>query len=349
MTVAYVECAFRRSDEAFWVPILPTGIYTKDLGRAIKDRFELVTSDVHVSDPVTCVPYPGRKWIMPYEPVKVWITPLGEPPGDMCLLLPNCKNKVKTSIGTDESDDPDMPFHAVRSGRKPGIYMSKADMMGQVIGLPDAEYKTFASLVEANAYLQGGEGVGERELMSAGSRARHPPPKSTSPALIDDVDAEATASLGVVDAVFHCVLDPGNKAGFCVAAIYPSSNHAKMQLHKFKITNARNAARSELISSKLVLQACTSLPGFFQGRTLVRMYCMSTYATNAVNDYARNQSVFAGANASVMTRLATLVKQNKCRAFWSSSTDGNMANVSTLAIQLRLSNGEGSTHVDDDD
>ncbi|MGH9854118.1 MAG: viroplasmin family protein, partial [Blastocatellia bacterium] len=46
-------------------------------------------------------------------------------------------------------------FYAVRSGREPGIYRTWDECKAQVDGYAKAEYKSFSSLQEAEAYLNG--------------------------------------------------------------------------------------------------------------------------------------------------------------------------------------------------
>lgn len=46
-------------------------------------------------------------------------------------------------------------FYAVRKGNNPGIYETWAECRAQVSGFPNAEYKGFASLNEAEAYISG--------------------------------------------------------------------------------------------------------------------------------------------------------------------------------------------------
>ncbi len=369
---AYVECAFRWGQDAFWVPILPAGIYVKDLARAIKARLDCLTSEIFIAHPVTARPYPGKRWVRPYEPVRVWVVPLGQVPNvgvgaeegadggvddadvDMCS---STAGGAKCSLEDNAADPADpaaadpaaMPFHAVRVGRKPGIYLSKSEVNPQIIDYAGAEYKAFASFAEADAYLRGSEAtaaaaVGERELMSAGSRAKHPPSKSTSPALVDAAAASpsATASavasapaLGIIDAVFHCLADAETKTAYCVAVLYPASSRAAALTRKFIIEDATSPARAELTSMLLVLQACVDLPGC-SARTLIRTYCASTYATNAANDYAVNKTAFSGANGAVMAALAALLKTAKVRAFWTAQTDAVLAPIIRQAVALRL-------------
>ena len=359
---AYIECAFRWGEDAFWVPILPTGIYVKDLARAIKDRFDCVTSDMFVAHPVTAVPYPGKKWLMPYEPVRVWVVPLGQmPPTISSLTLPAqiCGEEYNAPYAAANANSPasadghrssspiantdeDMPFHAVRAGRKTGIFLSKAEVLPQVVDFPGAEYKTFASFAEASAYLTGSlAAVGERDLMSAGSRAKHPPPKSTAPEFC--AVAAASTQLGIINAVFHCVADPDTRTAYCVATLYPACSKDDSVTHTFALDGMPSPARAELSAVILVLRACTEVPGYAAGRTLVRTYCASTYATNAINDYAVNKVSFAGANGSIMAALSELLKTVKARAFWTAQTDPILAETIRKTIQLRLRGKSAST------
>jgi hypothetical protein len=357
MATSFVECCFGQSEDAFWVPVLNAGTFCKDLARAIKERFEIVSSDIYLANPWTGVPYTGKYWIKPFEPVRVWITPLGEVPrGALCSIdwIPEKRGTSVTSEQSEETEadsgsDTDMPFYVVRVGKKPGIYLTKSEMMAQVAGVDGAQYKTFLTAVEAAAFLRLDDGIAEREHMSAGSRARHPPSKSTAPLLVDGGDAAPAEILTLLDIVFHCLLDPTDRTAYCVMHLYPQSNRRAVVTRSMEIRNAKNSARSELFSVLLALKEATDLPGYNAGRTLVRLYCMSTYATNAVNDYARNQTEFTGANAAVMSQLAGLLKTTKVRAFWTSSTDAALNEVVQKAIQVRLSHGKIANESVEDD
>ncbi len=352
MATSFVECCFGQSEDAFWVPVLNTGTFCKDLARAIKERFEIVSSDIYLANPTTGVPYTGKHWILPFEPVRVWITPLGEiPRGALCSTdwIPEKKGTSVISEQSEESEGNDMPFYVVRVGKKPGIYLTKSEMMAQVAGVEGAQYKTFLTAVEAAAYLRLDDGIAEREHMSAGSRARHPPSKSTAPLLVDTDDAPLSETLTLLDIVFHCLLDPTDRTAYCVMHLFPQSNRRAVITRSMEIKNAKNSARSELFSVLLAIKEAMDLPGYDSGRTLVRLYCMSTYATNAVNDYARNQTEFTGANAAVMGQLAGLLKTVKARAFWTSSTDASLNEVVQKAIQVRLSHGKIATASVDDE
>lgn len=48
-------------------------------------------------------------------------------------------------------------YYAVRKGKTPGIYQTWEECKNQVEGFPEAEYKSFVTLVEAEAYLRGSD------------------------------------------------------------------------------------------------------------------------------------------------------------------------------------------------
>ena len=48
-------------------------------------------------------------------------------------------------------------FYAVRKGRKNGIYFTWADCQAQINGFSGAEYKSFKTKEEAEAYIMGGQ------------------------------------------------------------------------------------------------------------------------------------------------------------------------------------------------
>ena len=106
MASCFVECCFGRSDIAFWVPVLPSGIFCKDLARGIKEMFTIQKSDIYLSDPVTGMPFKGGHWIMPFEPVRVWIAPLGELPASLCSGSGDTENmSVLVKIRNDGTGD----------------------------------------------------------------------------------------------------------------------------------------------------------------------------------------------------------------------------------------------------
>jgi hypothetical protein len=122
--------------------------------------------------------------------------------------------------------------------------------------------------------------------------------------------------------------------------LFPYSSRKLAVTHMLRLQGMPNAARTELKSAVLALRLTSTLPGYVAGRTMIRMYSMSTYATNAVNDYARNATSFKGANGEIMAELCQAVRFAKVRAFWTSSTDPALQSVHTLAIDLKLKRGE---------
>lgn len=50
-------------------------------------------------------------------------------------------------------------YYAVRVGKTPGIYLTWDDCKAMVDGFPGAKYKSFSTIVEAEAFLQGKEAV----------------------------------------------------------------------------------------------------------------------------------------------------------------------------------------------
>ncbi len=74
-------------------------------------------------------------------------------------FLKNFKEKHSTphSPASETSKEESMAknkFYAVRSGRETGVFTTWEDCQKQVAGFSGAEYKSFASLQEANAYLE---------------------------------------------------------------------------------------------------------------------------------------------------------------------------------------------------
>jgi hypothetical protein len=368
MSGSFVECCFKSSCDPFWMPILNTGIFAKDLSRLIKDKFQFESSEIFIAHPDTLKPYKGKQWISPFEPVRIWVMPHGTKSANAWwkqkyqtnrrevnnevvddfetppLVYPESdsesesesdqssgKPSVVSSI-PEHSDEDDMPFHAVRIGRKPGIYMSKAEMNKQILDYDGAEFQSFASLQDANAYLNMTDAASERSLMSTGSRARHPPMKSFSPAL----DAIAQSHIVLVDVVFGTIFDAQTKRGYYAGLFFPNANRSAKLTHTEVIPACNNAARCELIAATISLKQLGAIEHLDPVHTLIRFYCTSTYATNAVNEYARSATNPAGANADIMIHLARALKNGKVRAFWMASTDLLQADVQKLAVNYRM-------------
>jgi hypothetical protein len=418
MQNSFIECCFKSSTDPFWVPVLNTGIYAKDLARVIKDKFQIVTSEVFIAHPDTLKPYPGKRWIQPFEPVRIWLMPLGTKTATAWWKQ---TKKKKLGLANNNScrrnlESIDMPFHVVRQGKTPGIYLTKSEMMRQVEGYKGSEYQTFASLSDATSYLKRGNSTMERQLMSLGSRARHPPSKSFAPTLREDYlgsseedtekgtkkkykeedDAEEdddedeedddedeedddeeddeeddkdsgdvgicdkgeditdsndsaigsndtnvkgtplASQIGILDVVYTCIFDPISNIGYYVGDLYPNSRKSAKIIHKATIPSAQSPSKCELMSAYATLDFCASIPGYVDGSTLVRMYSTSTYATNAINEYAKSEAVFAGSNGHVMAAISKLIKHIKARAFWMSSTDALYKQVHAEVIAYRM-------------
>ena len=69
---------------------------------------------------------------------------------------------VPTTAGTKRKRESKAPpkFYAVRIGKEPGIYHTWAECLDQVRGFPKAAFKSFTSLTEAQAFVDGNGGNG---------------------------------------------------------------------------------------------------------------------------------------------------------------------------------------------
>ncbi|KAF2478850.1 ribonuclease H [Neohortaea acidophila] len=76
------------------------------------------------------------------------------------LSAPSAKTSTATnplhSLTQPASAGLNLKFYAVRVGKAPGIYHSWADCLDQVRGYPNASFKSFASLTDAEAFLSNG-------------------------------------------------------------------------------------------------------------------------------------------------------------------------------------------------
>jgi len=286
-------------------------------------------------------------WIMPGDAVRVWITPLGAPKPTMPVSRISSKRSgafpaffPESVADTEQGGQDTMPFHAVRAGHTTGIFLNRSEMITQTQGYEGAEFKTFATLPEAARYMSDGDaGVSERDLMSAGSRARHPPSKSSMPILYgEEGGAPGTSDDAVsttMDVLFDCIMDPATKTGYIAVWYYAGSLASTKISAVSQVPDARNCARCELIAAKIAIEGVRAQPGFHPTITTVRVYSSSTYATNAVNDYARRAGVRAGHNIDVMVLLADLLKGMKVRGCWTSSADDRLCQVRKEAIGAR--------------
>jgi hypothetical protein len=369
----YVECCFVHQQTEFWVPVLKTGLQARDLATAIKlllirdlgdsgrQKFAASGSEVYVAHHTTCVPLAGKAVVLPGQAVRVWVVPENAPmPGYALTSGSDCEWAQKTSTtyfndwltagegafaGSDrsessgEEEDKDrMPFHAVRVGHTPGIYFTKGDMLKQTANYPGAESKTFSSLTEATLYLEhADEGVGERELMSAGSRARHPPAKSAAIALSSagtEMESDPGVDVHMVQILWDCVFDPVTKTGYLVVALHPGS------LHRVLLPNVQNAGRCEVVAADTALTTCLEKLAGITAQTVIRIYSSSTYATNAVNVYARSTAAGDRHNGDVMLSLANKLRGHKIMAYWAATTQSDLAEVRAKAVAFRLQSKE---------
>jgi len=362
-----VECCFKHSQDAFWMPILKSGLHAKDLGLAIKQKFKLEeTAEVFVAHPVTCEPLRGREVVLPSQAVRVWVVPKGcQPPRTRAALpvvppsTPRRNPEVaflawltrepahaKPSDGatspdaaapatlpaTDPSDSLDieieeMPFYAVRTGRRPGVYFTRSEMLAQTRDFGGADSKAFASLAEATRFVSS-------PAETATGLVRHAPAVSEEP-------CGASSSLGTLDCVMASVLEPPSRRGFGLVAVCPSWKWPVEATYRM-YPDARSAGRCELLVAVQALQCCAAAPGYVSGITIVRLFSCSTYVTNAVNDYARAALTVSRRNSDVLAELAALLTPMRCTASWSASTSGTMVRACAMLRKFRLNAPKGA-------
>jgi hypothetical protein len=329
--------------------------------------------DVYVAHHTTHLPFSGKTVILPGQAVRIWVLPQGAPkpyhsvratatrteavvttPANshqeyMSWLMGGAfnENLSGTSSEDDQDHDDSMPFYAVRAGHATGIYLTKSDMLRQTHGFPDAQSKTFASLEEANLYLtfQDERAVCERSLMSSGSRARHPPKTSATFVVDDDLfndDVASTetslhetialqTSVNVVDVFWDSMLNPLNKTGYVGIGI----TKPVLTYRYFTLPDTKDAGRCELSAAKLALEYCLAQPNI-QPTTIVRVYSSSTYATNAINKYARNIEATSRHNSDLMCDIAGMLRVHKIMAYWTSTVDTNLQSLRGNLIKHKL-------------
>ena len=231
-----------------------------------------------------------------------------------------------------------MAFYAVRKGTEIGIFSSKADLTRAIRGYPGAEYETFASLVEATKFMNYQIGLRERDLMSAGSRARHPPKSSAVPGIIDDASGKCStrtnSALMTLDIVVESCLGP-KEGAFAIIVMYPSSMQTLERKVFVQMPNTNTSSRAEVTTALAALQQTVHVPCYVPKTTLVRVYSSSTYATNCINEYSKF-SVDARINADVLAELSRLLKQHKVLAHWTPSTTEKVADAKKTLTDFRL-------------
>lgn len=249
---------------------------------------------------------------------------------------------------------PDMPFYAVRRGWTPGLYLSKADMRAQTESFPGAECDTFATLEEARRYLQrpdvpaaaavrrglglglgldSGSGLGpdatpERQLMSAGSKARHPPPVDVRP----HEAAVARADASVIEVLVEGVVVP-ELGGVFGADVFASADRSARVRHVACWTEETTPSRLELLAALEGVQRAVAREEFVEGSTTVRVFSASTYATNAINDYCRRKGAFRGANADALEELRAALRNVHVTAHWLPTTHAELTALRTGAVE----------------
>lgn len=73
-------------------------------------------------------------------------------------------------------------YYVVRKGYKPGVYESWAAAKEQVSGYPNAEYKKFATVAEADHYMSTGSVMETKTIMlQKAAKEKPPPPKPRTP------------------------------------------------------------------------------------------------------------------------------------------------------------------------
>lgn len=102
-----------------------------------------------------------------YEGLKAY----GKTPIHRLTFLKKFDENPETGHKKKETAEVAKKVYAVRKGRTTGIFMSWDDCKAQVDGFAGAEYKSFADLAEAMAYLGLTEGPAAEEKFPAGVRA----------------------------------------------------------------------------------------------------------------------------------------------------------------------------------
>lgn len=325
----YIECAFRYSLNVYYVPTLRAGLQARDLARAIKDRFDFAMSDVFICRPDTYDFCKGSDWILPGQAVSIHTVPLGTDPfanpstyDDEPRLPRAFRDESLLPLPEQQGTEP-MPVYAVSSRDTKQIFLSRGEALAASKTLPMSVVKTFSSFEDASQYVQGSVVETDRQLMSAGSRARAAP-KPYTPL------SEPRA--GVIEVVFEAIVDPDTSMDVIGIGVFPHCRE-KDAVYVYRThPAASSASRCELLGVLDALEAAKAHPAFSDGHTTLRIASPSTLATNAVNKYARKYGRFEGRHADLLKALSVALKGCNVHARWTATRNDTVRKIRIAAV-----------------
>jgi ribonuclease HI len=234
-------------------------------------------------------------------------------------------------------------YYAVRNGRKPGIYRTWEECKAQVDGYANAQYKGFASLEEAEAYM----GYVKTNLPTAsepssGNSFKLPGATKKKSGVGHGIDeASALEMLETSDGLKHvviytdgaCMGNPG-PGGYGVVLLH--GKERKEFSRGFRLTTNN---RMEMLACIVGLQA-------LEGPSAVTLYSDSQYVINSMtkgwalrwrkNKWKRNGEDVP--NADLWAKMLDLCEKHKVSFNWVRGHTGNKENerCDQLARQAAL-------------
>jgi ribonuclease HI len=201
-------------------------------------------------------------------------------------------------------------FYAVRAGYNPGIYRTWDECRVQVAGYPNAIYKSFGTLDDAKAYLNGKETV-----------------KTAAPADLPRSRSDASNLNGVVIyADGACTGNPG-PGGYGVVLLY--GEHRKEFSAGFRLTTNN---RMEILACIVGLQA-------LKGDCDVTVFSDSKYVVNAMTKSwalrwrrlgwkrkTENGELRDALNADLWAQMLDLCEKHRVEFSWVRGHSGNVEN-----------------------
>jgi ribonuclease HI len=221
-------------------------------------------------------------------------------------------------------------FYAVRSGHKPGIYQTWEECKAQVDGYSNADYKGFATLKDAQAYL----GI---EAKFESPR----PPKSQIPLEVGRDEEGRKQVIIYTDGA--CTGNPG-PGGYGTVLIH--GDYRKELSGGFRLTTNN---RMEILACIVGLQA-------LKGRCTVTIYSDSKYVVNAMtkswalrwrrNEWKRKDETGEwkkALNSDLWAEMLDLCDKHKVKFEWVRGHAGNEENerCDQLARMAALSGNLG--------
>ncbi|MGH9846992.1 MAG: ribonuclease HI [Blastocatellia bacterium] len=230
-------------------------------------------------------------------------------------------------------------YYAVRNGREPGIYRTWDECKAQVEGYPNAAYKGFASLGDAEVFL--GNIKSETPVPAALFADPKPTSKSRSKpkpkAEVKAPDSPATDLLETTDGLKRMVIYTdgactGNPGPGGYGAVLMHGGHRKELSGGFRLTT----------NNRMEISACIVALQSLNGRCHVTLHSDSKYVVNTMSKgwarrwrlagwkrkegYGENEVWKDALNADLWEQMLDICDQHKVTFVWVRGHAGNEEN-----------------------